>query len=297
MFNIFKGKSDSLKVTLDRPSGVYYPGETLTAVIHFQSDKDVKARQGLVVLQWAEQYDFQSMEQTTDSDGSTSSELRDHRRTDEHEIDRLAFAFEETLAGGQEHTYTFTAVIPNPAPPTIDGKIIKVYWNVKARIDRKLAADFNAETNVIVLAPPVAEAPLDLVGKTGEAEQAEMFVELPSESWMADSAIKGELLIRPLQKFDATQVRLELVRREEVTYDYGLDKEEVVTVKLAGKTDLEPGRELRLPFQVALPPGCSPSAQGDSWKFTWILRGVLARFLRKDVFVEREIKVYNGKTA
>lgn len=295
MFNFLKGKKDNLTVSLDRPEGVYLPGETLKAEISFECQKDVHVQVGRAVLICEEEFDYRSWDSSTDSDGNTDESLCEHRYSQRYEFDAQVFVLDTTLTAGSVHHFTYTTQIPQPALASTPGQIIKVRWLVKATLDRKLAADYNTETELTIPAALTAASAPGKYGQSSEMDQTNLSLELPGTAWLAGTTISGTLHIHPLKDFDVTGVRLELARKETVSYDQGLEKEEVIKVKLGEKMRLKAGQTMSLPFQVQMPQPCPPSGVTENWSLTWRLRGVLARFLRKDTCVEQEIVIYTGK--
>jgi hypothetical protein len=296
MFDFLKGGKVDLKVTLDRSPAVYYPGESICAAISLNSEKELKIKEGRVVLFCRDKFEYTTTTQSTDSDGSTSTSTSKIWKSEDYEQARDLFILgETTISKGSAQTFDFTAQLSEFFPPTYRGKIITVQWLVKATLDRKLAGDINAETEAIILIAPAGErAPVQL-GQSNEPGEADFGFELPGEEWVSGETISGNLVIRPQKSFEATEVRLELVQSEYVSYDEGNKYENVVKIKLAGKTSLNAGETLRLPFQVQLPQACAPSWSTENWSVTWKLKGVLARFLRKDTFGEAVIKVYSSR--
>jgi len=120
---------------------------------------------------------------------------------------------------------------------------------------------------------------------------------LPKAEFASGETITGQLSITPQKNFDASELRLELVCSETVHYEMGMSKDILFKTRLAGKTKLEAGVPLSVPFQVNVPAPCPPSYACDLFNNTWKLRGVLARTLRKDTIVESDLNIYTGNPA
>jgi hypothetical protein len=121
-----------------------------------------------------------------------------------------------------------------------------------------------------------------------------MSLELPGLEWCSGETITGRLIVNPQKSFDATEVRVELEQTELVPVDRGNQKVNALKLKLAGKTRIEAGQPLSFPFQLTVPQPCSPSGSTMNWSVTWKLKGILARFMRKDTSVEQELRVFSG---
>ena len=293
MLNILKGNQDTLKVTLDRAQGNYFPGETVQATVYVEPAKELKIQEGRIVLICRESFQYRTIEHTRDSKGHTSAHTVERWMHYEHEAAREPFLMEGTLAANVVQTHQFAAKIPENSWPSLDGRIVKVQWLVKATLDRKLTGDVNTEAVVNVLSAMSEAQTQGSYGQSSEPGEAMLSLELPGTNFLPGELISGNLLITAQKKFDANEVRVELAQAEYVSFDQGNHNENTFKVKLAGKTKFNPGETLRLPFQVQLPNPCPVSAAGNTWWAGWKLRGVLNRFLRKDTMVEQELKVYS----
>jgi hypothetical protein len=295
MFNFLKGGKVNLNVVLDRPSGIYFPGETVHARISLAGDKEMKFQEGRVALLYQEKYQYHTIIHRTDAQGHSQTQDVLRWQTNDQEVARQVFLGETTLPEGSAQNFDFDPQIPASAPPTYPGSIIQVSWLVKATLNRKLSTDVNAEAPLTVLVAPAGSQTPGQFGLSNQPDEARLTLEMPGTEWVAGETIEGILLVSPQKNFDATEVRGEVEQTEHVFYDRGNQKVNIVPVKLAGKTKFTAGEILRFPFQVQIPQPCSPSGSSNNWSVTWKMKGILARFLRKDTAVEQEIKVYTGR--
>ena len=297
MFDFLKGGKVTLTAAIDRPSGVYFPGEVLHANLSLTSNKELKIQEGRVALLYEEKYQYCTTRHSSDSKGHSHTEIVYHWQTNEQELARKVFLGETTLSEGLAQNFEFDAQIPASAPPTCPGNIIQVRWLVKATLDRKLAGDVNTEAPLTVLVSPAGAQTPGEYGQSNEPDEASLSLELPGTEWVAGDTIIGKLLVTPRKNFDATEVRAELEQTEHVSYDRGNQKVNTIQIKLAGKTKFMAGQYMTFPFQVQIPQPCSPSGSSSVWSVTWKLKGILARFMRKDTAVEEGIMVYTGRLA
>jgi hypothetical protein len=296
MFNFLKGPQITLKITLDRPTGVYFPGDKLQATLSLESNKAVKIEAGRVSLMRQEDYDFTGTTTSTDSDGNTETEKTTQTCRDELEIDQDSFLGQYELKPDAPQVFSFPAQLPAAGLPSVPGEHVRVRWLVKASLVRKMAADIHTEAEFTV--PFVLgkeQAASQGTAPVSDAKEAQISFNLPTHAWVAGETLTGSLEIQPQKAFDATEVRLELVKFEDIPSLDDKKPEIISKVKLAGKTHLEPGQPLRLPYEVQLPQPCAPSAAGEEWAIKWTLKVVLARFLQKDVHAEQGINVYTAR--
>jgi hypothetical protein len=297
MFDFLKGGKVNLDVTLDRPSGIYYPGETIHARVSLTSDKELKFQEGRVALLYQEKYQIRETRHSTNSRGQSHTTVVLRWKTNDQEASRQVFLGETILPEGSARIFEFDAQIPASAPPTYPGNIIQVRWMVKATLDRKLSKDINSEAPLAVMFSPTGNQTPGQYGQSNEPGEALLSVELPGIEWVAGETVEGKLLVSPQKTFDTTEVRVEVEQTELVPYGLGNQKVNVVKVKLAGKTKFTAGETLTFPFQIQIPQPCTPSCSSNNWSVTWKIKGILARFMRKDTAVDQVINVYTGRPA
>jgi hypothetical protein len=200
------------------------------------------------------------------------------------------------VPGGTPQVYQFETAIPSEGSPSCQGNIVKLKWLVKATLDRKMAPDSNAETEVLVFVePPGRLAGAGEFGHSNEPGEAEMALDLPCKEWVAGDTLEGQLLVRPQKDFDVSEVRVELVCREYVPRSSGHEHVSEVKLQVAGKTHLQNGQALAYPFSLRIPESSPPTSQMRQSSVSWMLKGVLARSMRADTRVEEEIFVYSGR--
>jgi hypothetical protein len=303
MFDFLKGGKTSVKLTLDRPiSGddapahPYYLGETAHARLTVVSEKDFKVQEGRIALVYHEEYQYRHHRRTTDSHGHSRTTVATEWGTDEREANRQVFLGETTISGGSTKTYEFDLPIPANAAPSARAEIVRVNWLVKATLDRRMAGDIEDRVDLPVFAAaPGASVQAGEYGASNEPDEADLAFSLPGKEWVMGETIAGRLQVRPKKEFDVTEIRIELARRQSVPRDVGNEHVESMPVKLSEGTRLTPGQNLTLTFNVAIPTPVPATFSTPNSTHQWLLRGVLARRLRKDTFVEEEIFIYNGR--
>ncbi len=297
MFDFLKGGKAKIHVTLDRPMLPYYLGETVHATVTIEGEKELKIQEARVALVCHEEYEYRYESHHRDSEGQHHTEVHTSWQTDEQVIQQQQLMGQGAIPSAFMQTYEFSAAIPASAPPTCDGgRIVRVKWLVKATLDRKLAGDIEDKAELLVfVAPPGQMVSPGEFGFSNEPQEATLALALPGKEWVLGETIQGQLLVRPQKESDATEVRVELVRVENVPRDRGNESKE--EVKVASKTKFQPGQDLTFPFSVAIPSPRPVSGRTRNSTITWRLRGVLARFMRGDTRVEEEIFVYSGRPA
>lgn len=292
MFDFLKGGKATLTVSLDRTNRIYAPGETIHVTVNVQGVKDLKIQSGKIALVSLEEYEYRY--ESRDSDGDTSTTTT--KTTDQVKVWEQQFLGETTIKTNSTENFEFNISIPAKATPTVaDGKILNLTWLVKTTLDRKLAGDVEDKQELYILAPlsGTSSGPGDF-GISNEPGEAEMLLRLSKREFALGETISGELILRPKKQFDVTEIRVELVRLEDVPRDEGNQFKQDEKVKLAAGTKLTPGQEMTFPFQIKIPTLRPITANTRHGTINWSLRGVLSRRMRGDTLVEQEVLIYNA---
>lgn len=295
MFDFLKGGKATIKVSADRPVQPYWLGETVHATVTVSGEKDMKVQQARCELVFHEEYEYRYRDTHRDSDGHEHTEEKRSWVTEERVVQKEMMFGETTIKGGTNQTFQFNFPIPTNAAPTAStGKIVKVKWILKGILDRKLLPDISDNVELLVFTtPPNQNVQPGVFGSSNEPGEAEMNFSLPRLEWVLGETLAGEFRINPNKEFEATEIRMELVRREFVPRDLGNESIERFPIKLAQGTHLAPGQNLVFPFNLMLPPSVPASFRTQRSCVEWKISGVLARRLRGDTHVEQEILVYN----
>jgi sporulation-control protein spo0M len=315
MLNLFRGGKAMIKLVPERTR--CQPGEQVRVQVTVSSEKDLTIREGRVALVYQAEYLHSREVQRRDSQGRWRTERKTEWRKWEHDVEKVVILPEGVLAAGTETVHECTLTIPLEAPPTCaGGRIIRIHWWLKATLDRKMAADVEEKVELLVFHAPKGELAGGRRGLSNQPDEAEMAFDLPSGEWALGETIEGQLLVHPLQEFDVTEVRVELVRVERVTSTAspleGLGQVNIVharigsdplvnearhveKVKVAGGSKLQPGEELVYPFRLTIPSPAPVTCHTGSGEVTWLLKGVLARRLRSDTQCEAEILVAGAR--
>jgi hypothetical protein len=293
MLNFLKAKKPELTITLDRPNGVYYPGETVGVTVEVQPGKDLKVQGAQVTLSGIEEYKYRTRRHSTDSDGNTSDDYSYAWKHNELFASEENFLGETTLPAGTPQRYSFQISLPAGALPSCAGEIVHVRWQVDVKLDRRLLGDLHTKADLSVhsLSPSLAAQPGEYRPSDNPSEVELAFI-LPGLKAVAGQLLNGQLRILPRKNF-AGKLRVELVRRESVPYDRGNHSEKSFSAELAGKNEFTAEQQQTIPFQLPIPPDAAPSIQAPHGSITWVLKGVVDRQLRSDFTIEQNVEVYS----
>jgi hypothetical protein len=287
-FNPFAERA-TLQVQTDCPH--YLPGETVRVRVRVETEDDLAVEEGRVELIATNRYTYRDRDRDRDGD-RTSRQVT----TSEDEVAAVARFLEAgTIApGATEHEAALP--LPAAAPPTGTGEIAAVAWKVRAALGVPRANDPDAETPIAVLAPAAAHA--DRAARPAEESDPLAFAlafELPPRSVRAGQAIAGTLRLEPREEIELREVRVELVRREEVARGDGNTAETVVeTARVEGEARLAGGEARSYPFAVTVTADACPCLQTRRTRVRWLLRAVLNRPLRSDYTAAVDLNVFNA---
>lgn len=116
---------------------------------------------------------------------------------------------------------------------------------------------------------------------------------LPRKEWLPGDTIEGELRLTPKTDFDVTEVRLSLAQVETVFQGQGSQYKTKQEMQAATELKLQESQALIFPFSFTIPDDGQATANTGSGAITWALKGVLARHMRPDTYIEEEIFVYS----
>jgi hypothetical protein len=293
MFNFLKGKQVEMQVELVEPSRTYYPGDRFGVRVTLKADAGLEAQEAVVTFGYVEHYQAKRRERVR-RDNRTREVESEVWLKDEQELARQVLLAPGKQGAAIDRTWEYEFTIPPEAPPTLEGKIVRVQWLVRGKIDIKLATDINAEAEVRVgqRAPGQRTAPSDYSESEG-LEDASAAIQLPRQEWRAGETIDATLVLKPASTLDVSGVRAVVVRWETVTPYLGNNAAvEGVPVAVRGGTKFEAGQSYELPFQIKLPDAPGGVIETSHSQVVWFLKVVLDRRLRSDMSVTAPLWVY-----
>ena len=282
---VFGPKAD-IQVSLDRDTAL--PGETVEAAIRILGGRrDFRIQEGRVELVCENEYTYRH----TTGWGRSRSTTTD-TTTDRTVADGLRFLEATDVAADTPYEATASLTVPSNAAPTAEGKITKVRWKVVATLARPHARDAHGEAKLAVLSrpgtaldPPKAETRGDL----------ELSFRLDREHFGPGETVHGTLVGTPLQACEANEVRVELVRHEDVPRNDGHTKDvKEAEAILERDVRLSLGAPREWPFQLQLPAVLVPCLKTEHSRVTWLLKAIGSRRLRRDYRITQPIDVHTA---
>jgi hypothetical protein len=282
----------TVQLALDRTE--FHPGEAVTARVVVGGGSDDRVQGGRVELAYENRY---LDEQRTVSSTGTRTQTVTTKDTIVAASQPLPAGPDGRVAHG-EHSVTLT--FPPESPPSAyepEGFGDLIRWEVRAILDRKMAFDPDAAQPVTVLSRPEPFAAWAQSPAVAKSDECPMGLELSTRILRPGEPVSGELTITPSESFKGRSVRAQLERRRTDTPDNIHRTETLEGPELAGETDFEAGKTVRLPFELTVPPGSPPCFVTGRSNMHWFVEGVVDRRLKADRVVEAEIVVYTGSPA
>lgn len=206
-------------------------------------------------------------------------------------LDRTGLDVAGALTAGQHLVRQVTLRVP-PEEATIVGYLVQQEYAVRAQLRVPHEPDPEGATPVrVVLAVADRGWVADTAPVVDDAGFAALGIEeLSSRRLIGGVPISGTVSVSPQRAGSARGVRVELVLDELVPPRVEGPTEEVrrrttvvAAAPVAGDLDLQPGRVLRLPFDLRAPlPLPAPSMSTPEYTLRWLLRAVLDRPRHRD---------------
>jgi hypothetical protein len=260
-FGLFEGKAPQLTVTMDRPHGPYYPGDTITLTITLVAEKDTKLREVRASL--LRRQKVQTLTQTEDTT-THEKKITPSWQSSEKEVEKQVPMHEGSIHGTQ--TFTVELHIPPDAAPVYTGPLIENKWIVKVTADRAMASDADQEIELpLIVVPTGQHGGAGQYGTVNNPGDAGLRLDLSKLDWANGETLTGTLQVQPNKDFEAREIRLALLCTETVPSPVQVNTQETTDQQqqLAGATQFHAGQAQSFPFTLSIAPKGHPP--GATW--------------------------------
>lgn len=270
------------------------PGDRLKVRVSIVPKEDFQARRGRVEIECTETY--------VDDMRTTHSVTTSGSNTRRYEETRTLSRFEKVFVGngvmrrGLSYSFDVDWAVPLNAPPTargvrVDSIDVGIVWTVTTSVDVADAGDFHDSQELSVVAPRViSNAPSRPLVAQNTGERCALTLTLPTGMARSCDTLEGSLRAEISQDMRVSEVRAELIRVEAFGLHVGKDYREAL-MKVDGSVALRRGETREWRFQLKTGQVYAPSLRTDNSVVTWLVKCVLARRMRLDTRIEREIRV------
>ncbi len=305
----------TVAIELAQSEAQFTAGEAVDGYVRVSTDGRVNVRTGRIYLSCRGVY-------IHDRPASEPAGARSLvRRTKDYAIQEARVAPAGTLQRGASARYPFHFQLPRQVLPTCQGYGCSIEWALVASVELEDGAPQQARQELVVSALPPASQPLP------EGYQAIRTTELCQLAMVVDRRIvsegetlSGHVRISPHQSFDATEVRVLLLRIERnpagdgrVVYISSWDAQsgqfeaesrpgsEGVTYvwlededNISGAVRLEMAESKAFPFTLTVPHNWRPTFATAEGQVSWQVVGIVSRPGEEDVRVPQDIVVHTG---
>ena len=276
------GARADVQVELDRESVL--PGEAIRVTVRATPRRELDLQEARVELVYEHEHTYRERDGTN---------VRTTTSTDRRVVERRLLAQPGTLGAGIPFEQTLELTVPPDAAPTAEGKIAKVRWKVTATLAVPRARDAHGKASVRVLS--AAGEPVDEPPELQTWGHCDLELRLDRTDFGPGDEIEGTLAATPLRELRLDEVRVELVRREEVSRKKGkIALVEEARAALDGPGELAAGLPREWPFGLSVPDDPIPCLTTERSRVTWSLRGVCGRRRRPDYAVTRHVDVHTA---
>lgn len=281
------GDQPEISVRLREPVAV--PGGEVSGIVVVRSGSEREVQRGGVYLRCEEECEIRVVR------GSGK-----HRRVRRERVSTLLLDLEQpfiergVLIGGHETEHGFSLPIPEQAPPTYEGDILRLRWYVHAKLDMEMSLDPQAEAGLTVYQPPEGPYPEPRHGADyADHPECGMGLALEGTAAEAGGVFCGAVRLEPRESFAVQEVRLQLRRVEHVPlYKGNTASHPVVEARILGGMELHAGLPVDVPFRLDVPGDLCPSVATSHATVYWELDVVAARSWKEDLHLEYGIHVY-----
>jgi hypothetical protein len=263
------------------------PGALLPVGIRLNAQEEIKAREVRAELVGEETYYVK--ETHHDSKGHTSTRLVQKTNT----LARITqtVADQSTFLRGTEQHWSLSLQLPPDAPPTCIGKLVNIRWSLKTVIDTPNRPDTSQEVPLTVLCLPPQASRINELPAEKVFNDVGMNLEIPPLASPGETLI-GRLNLQMKDKVNTQGIRIELVQNEDTGARSAV--EVVAKTEISGSTSYGEFDAPSLEFSLNIPAEAPPTAQSFHSSLHWRVKAVVARRLRSDFNVEREVFIYNA---
>ena len=250
-------------------------GGTVVAEAEF-GEPDKRAQGARIELYYKNFYE----ETHADEDGSSTSRTRS---------DVIVASEKIALEGGLVGPVRVDLAVPPDAPGSAPDVI---EWFVRATVDRRKARDASAQRPLKVLVPA---APLASWAESPPTTEGACLFDIDASSRIVrpGDRITGTLKVTAQKAISARSIRVQLFEKR-FDPDANRTIDDSTRVELCGDTELQPGEEISLPFDIGVPAQADPSFRTEKNHFHWYLQGVVDLKRSSDPTVSLEIVVHTA---
>ncbi len=276
------------EIDIEATGGTSQPGGTIDVQITIRPKEGTKIRSGQVELACTEQW-WQKASPADSGDGRLQKQSVLPQPLVQSFIADTEFTNSEPVVRYARF------LVPNNAPPTIDGSVAQVRWELTGRLEIENSNPVSRSREITVLTPPVVQAGRSAADLTEEAtfDGCTLAMVLVNDVVGAGGFLEGELRARMNGKEQATDIRIELHSVESAGDRQGESLREQVS--LESDVQLTSAEPYVWAFSLPVPDLTLPTVQSGHTTVSWRLKAVVDTTETPGTYqVEREVQVFTS---
>ncbi len=284
MLSRFRRPEADLQVEVNRDA--LHAGDELEARVALVPKSDFHVRSGKIELICTETY----VQKISNQYGTSY-----HKKTEILSRSGETFISDETVRRSMPHSAKARLVAPPDALPSIEGAAVRsiqpgISWAVTASLDVARARDLLQSREItVVKRPALDDARHRPIVVEARHRQCVLALELPQGDARSGDRLDGSLRLEMLQDVIASEVRVELVRVEKFGNE---GKDHIVyAATLEPDPGLKTGQTREWDFHLNVGTVRTPSLKTEKSSVRWLVKGIVSRWMRTDLRIEREIGV------
>lgn len=283
------GKKAEITIASERTA--YVLGEAVQAHVRVEAQKGLHVGRGVAELVASTRFRVRDR----DGIGDDRNEVDETWHTDDVVVGQVVLLENASLADGEVVEQPVSFVIDRAAPPSGEGSITTVRWELRVRLEVK-GFDAKAAAPVTVLSPPSSALAAAHEPPDHKADDCLMELSVRSRSVPAGGMLEGTVTVTPREEMKAKRLRLRLERFEVVPARMGNSSIDKVAQPMLAEDlgTMAAGVPVSFPFAVALPAQLCPTLTTRESTVRWRLVAEVDRKLRKDEEVEVALNVYSA---
>ena len=292
------------------PGGPFRPGDPVAVQVALLPEEDLYLREGSVTLvcretfwytvkstgaRWIGTYPGHAEENYKGSPYTAAGKPGRYKTS--KELVRLSqrFLVDGRLPKGVPYVSRVNFRLPETAPPSIAGDIVRIDWQLEASVLTASTNQVRAAEPLVVVSPE-AKVSISQDQQTAATEAVEIEFKqcvlsmlLPEIPAIAGRSLEGVFVARLHHDQHVSRVRVELEHFERAGA-----KESTVTsdfVSLQANASLRAGMTYQWPFRLRIPAQLLPSVSIDETTVSWRVKGVLCRTIFPDISITGAVSV------
>lgn len=266
-------------IQLDRPDGVYRPGEPLRGTCVVVARSPLRTRTVTLHL---------IGDEVTTLGPNVLMTEHTHPYQLSYPLWSASMEHEQLPAG--EHAFTFAIGLPPGLPPTFNGELTKITYRVEVKLDRLFLPDLRAERPVIIRVPPLIDPDKPVRASASLPGGLTLELDLPASGFLPGDHITGALHLIGTPPAPLKALTVEVASRETGHAREFADHVEHVRVR----AEIDPAQvsgSAPYPIDLPLPEDADPSFAAQHSSKTRFVRAQLALADGRTLNAEAVIRV------